>query len=775
MPIPSGVETVTVTSGEPLTLPDGTLYRGHIRFVAPDLAVVPSDDFTLGGEAVAELVDGEFSITLVAPDATSINPTDWTYTVIGEFVNAPDWTTFAPLTKDQPNVVLSDVIESQGIDPAFSTIYLRRDGGTMTGDLVLAGDPNAALEASTKQYTDAQAAAAQAAAAAESVSLTGAETVAGVKTFTSIPVLPASNPTTANQAARKQYIDDLDVANVKLTGDQTVTGVKAFGSIPVGPASDPTTSNQLTRKTYVDNLDAANVKLTGDQTVAGVKTFSSIPVLPASDPSTANQATRKTYVDAKIISEILGHMGLDTGVLSGGEVNVNVDPSKVDISSTVGIIVDYVTTPSTPAITKVTFAGSTVTISNLAAPVTWLMLDDDGNVVQQTTRPTNAQRRTHIQLGAVLVSGGSIIADQTLPSILPHTLNQLYDLMDAIGAFNVSGNILSAASTNLTLAKTAGTVFVRGFNHFADDVLTNDPHISETAAQNPVSMRYATQLSAAPAAPVTNVDVANYDVGGVITAIPGGANTSTIQRVFVIPLNDVASQIAIQYGQTTYASLDAAIAAVASENPVLNPNLGDAVLIGYLVTKKSTTNLSDTTQARIVKAAKISGNAAGISDSLSLAVLLSGAQTVTGLKTFTDGIAVTAGVGTILYADKDALLGRNTTIVPAADPDLTVTLEANSTYVVECVAVWASGGGGFRCAWSAPAGASMTWTDNDGVGAVAPGTNVTFASGTGTTFQGRVKTAGTAGALTFLWAQNTSNAADTNLREGSYLLVRRVE
>jgi len=41
------------------------------------------------------------------------------------------------------------------------------------------------------------------------VALTGDETVAGIKTFSSIPVLPASNPTTDNQAVRKLYVDTL--------------------------------------------------------------------------------------------------------------------------------------------------------------------------------------------------------------------------------------------------------------------------------------------------------------------------------------------------------------------------------------------------------------------------------------------------------------------------------------------------------------------------------------------------------------------------------------
>ncbi len=45
--------------------------------------------------------------------------------------------------------------------------------------------------------------------------LAGAQTVNGVKTFGSIPVLPASDPTTDNQAARKAYVDT-SIANLSL-------------------------------------------------------------------------------------------------------------------------------------------------------------------------------------------------------------------------------------------------------------------------------------------------------------------------------------------------------------------------------------------------------------------------------------------------------------------------------------------------------------------------------------------------------------------------------
>ena len=77
----------------------------------------------------------------------------------------------------------------------------------------------------------------------------------------------------------------LDSAVVKLTGDQTVAGVKSFSSLPTSTLT-PTLADQLTRKGYVDAgdatllsnintraLDSAVVKLTGDQTVAGVKTL----------------------------------------------------------------------------------------------------------------------------------------------------------------------------------------------------------------------------------------------------------------------------------------------------------------------------------------------------------------------------------------------------------------------------------------------------------------------------------------------------------------------
>ncbi|WP_432136840.1 glycosyl hydrolase family 28-related protein [Streptomyces sp. bgisy154] len=117
---------------------------------------------------------------------------------------------------------------------------------------------------------------------------------------------------------------------------------------------------------------------------------------------------------------------------------------------------------------------------------------------------------------------------------------------------------------------------------------------------------------------------------------------------------------------------------------------------------------------------------------------------------------------------------RANTVAPASDPDLSVPVEANAVYDVECVAVWTNGGGGFRARWAVPAGATMVWTDNDGVGATTASQEVTFSATTGTTLKGTLVTGGTAGSLTLQWAQSTLNASGTILRQGCALKATRL-
>ena len=57
----------------------------------------------------------------------------------------------------------------------------------------------------------------------------------------------------------KDVTSDIPAAQqVRTTGDQTIAGIKTFSSIPLGPGSDPTTDNQLTRKAFVQPVPASS-------------------------------------------------------------------------------------------------------------------------------------------------------------------------------------------------------------------------------------------------------------------------------------------------------------------------------------------------------------------------------------------------------------------------------------------------------------------------------------------------------------------------------------
>jgi hypothetical protein len=70
------------------------------------------------------------------------------------------------------------------------------------------------------------------------VETSGDQTVNGIKTFGSIPVFPASNPTTDNQGARKKYVDDNigkfahGVASCSVTGSGTQNIAHGLGITP---------------------------------------------------------------------------------------------------------------------------------------------------------------------------------------------------------------------------------------------------------------------------------------------------------------------------------------------------------------------------------------------------------------------------------------------------------------------------------------------------------------------------------------------------------------
>jgi hypothetical protein len=295
---------------------------------------------------------------------------------------------------------------------------------------------------------------------------------------------------------------------------------------------------------------------------------------------------------------------LSTGTAAGGEFTPNlVTPPDLDIAALVGYVVNQPQDGAEPTIVKVESPARTesLTPASLTRAFTWWLMDANANIIQQGTSPTPQQRRYYLVLGLTLFDGVStLLFDQTLPVSLNQPLNQITDLMIGLGPFSRTGNHLSPVPGSLSFNKTAGTIFARAFNFIPDP---DNPHISQIAAQSPVQFGYNTQSDFSEAIFGTMLDPTSYDVGGVVTPVPGVA--WTIQRVWAYPLNQVELQVRVQYGQNLYASQSDALDAIGNTAYVPNPQ-GNvfAALLGWVVMRSDATDLSNPAQAAMRQAGK---------------------------------------------------------------------------------------------------------------------------------------------------------------------------
>lgn len=304
---------------------------------------------------------------------------------------------------------------------------------------------------------------------------------------------------------------------------------------------------------------------------------------------------------------------LSTGITSGGLMSINANSALMDIPPTAGWVVDYNSSgtigATNPKLTQVNFAGQTgVALTGPPAQViTFWLISSTGTIVQQAFQPTPTQLRTHLFLGGTSQFGGVITAVRNVPVIQAQPAAQLAGLMVALGAFNISSqsNVITANGANLMINTTGGPLFIRGYGLNFGTYL--DPHTAVLAAQAPVTFRRATATTIL--APLVNtVDVANYDPNGsgVVTPIGMGAQTTVVHRVFAGGSPVANEQIIIQYGQTRYASLSAAVAAIPGSSFISNP-VFTGCITGYIAATRTAVNLSNTADAEFVRADKFAG------------------------------------------------------------------------------------------------------------------------------------------------------------------------
>jgi len=303
----------------------------------------------------------------------------------------------------------------------------------------------------------------------------------------------------------------------------------------------------------------------------------------------------------------------DTGCLTNAGLSV-ANATQINIGAVTGLVVDNETDPNNPVYTYVNYPGElNKTVTTIGSGIgSYVLLNSSGTIVFQNTFPTSAQRKTHIWLGKVAHPNlVSINSTPNEPDYITSPMAFSRDLFQVLGPYINDGVFPGPNGVNLTFNITGGNIHGDGINFVNDRTKPNEIALGPLT---PVTFGRRTRTGLG-ANGVTTIDNANYDVAGVITAIPGAGSVSTIQWIFAIPGG--LTGIGVQYGQTLYATLADATAAVGKEMFTVYPNfVGNALLIGVLAVRKDATDLSNAAQALFFRADKLGqtgGSSAGIS------------------------------------------------------------------------------------------------------------------------------------------------------------------
>ena len=299
---------------------------------------------------------------------------------------------------------------------------------------------------------------------------------------------------------------------------------------------------------------------------------------------------------------------IPTGILNGGELSTNTN-TTFDIAAGDGIINILnkgAGTDPHPEIKKVIWSATTVThtlgdANNADQLNTWIYVDQNGSIQQTLSELTPAIWRSNIVLGAVIHSSNVIRFVRTFPRTAYSAGNTYAEFVEIFGPLKKSGHLLTVNSTNtLALDRSAGEAFALGRNYVTDPL---NPSLVSDGASTPVFHRYSstatgfTKDNGAGGAGFTSIDPSKYDNNGTLTNISAGQYS--VQRLYHFPNN--TNVIVAYYGKAEYASIDEAEKNYLLENfQEANNTATQAIFLGALIVKGNATDLSNTSQAKIL-------------------------------------------------------------------------------------------------------------------------------------------------------------------------------
>ena len=319
---------------------------------------------------------------------------------------------------------------------------------------------------------------------------------------------------------------------------------------------------------------------------------------------------------------------IPTGILNGGELSTNTN-TTFDIAAGDGVIniLNKNGTDPHPEIKKVVWSATTVThtlgdANDTAQLNTWVYIDSSGAIQQTLTLPNPNIWRNNIVLGSVIHSENVIRFVKTFPRPAYSNGNTVAEFIEVFGPLKKSGHLLTVnSSNNMRLDRAAGVSFALGRNYANE---AEEPNLVDDGASTPVFHRYSststgfTKDDGTTGAGYADIDPSKYDNNGTLTSVSGGH--FSVQRLYHFPNN--TNVIVAYYGKNEYASIDEAEKNYLLENFQEAENTStQAIYLGALIVKGNATDLSNTSQAKILtggifrslSAANLGGVAAGSS------------------------------------------------------------------------------------------------------------------------------------------------------------------
>jgi hypothetical protein len=318
---------------------------------------------------------------------------------------------------------------------------------------------------------------------------------------------------------------------------------------------------------------------------------------------------------------------LGTGLLQGGILSTEAGTTAFSVTAGEGLILSYnATTSSAPdaVITKVnwdTFTSQSLTYIN-SAPQTFVGISDTGALIQQTTPFTTDQYALYIPLGRILhISGATTYGIANQPRVAYGQSSWNGDFARSFGPLKLSGHVLAASGSTLSIVKTGGSAYAEGKNYSVDP---NNPNVVQPSSDGPViiSKIFREFVSGSDSTQVivdtnggigfTDIDPNNYNPNNAGTLTPVTPGRFTIQRVYWAP-NSSTNAFWVYYGSGEYNSLIEAQAGIPTEIFQEGTNtIGATILVANILVASGATDLSNPAQAQFVQGGLFRGSGTGI-------------------------------------------------------------------------------------------------------------------------------------------------------------------